>query len=409
MTASSKMKTYGPTVGLIICLTGLPQLSETIYTPALVDIANSLVTTQGKVQWTLSIYFLGFALGVLFWGWYSDRTGRRFAMHSGYLTYIIASLLCAFSVNITMLMGARLLQAFGASVGSVITQAVLRDRFTGKERHKLFSVVGYALGLAPVLGPMIGGFMVHWFEWSANLLLLAVLGIGVISYSWLSLPETLPAENRYQRPHRITTVLSWLLNDHYVMASAYLVGAFNGLLFSYYSEAPFIFINVLHLSSAQYGMLGFVIALGYMVGTTLSHRLNDYYSPHSLIGVGCLLSVIGSSLLVIISTSGLITASHVIMSTTLILSAMFFIFVAFSLSIPNILSTALTDYAHVTGTASSVFGLMYYMFIGLWTFLMGSFQASSVLAMPLYFLAISLSMGAVYLLRQSSWPVKVRS
>lgn len=390
----------GPSVLLVICLTGLAQLSETIYTPALVNMAQSLQISESMAQWTLSIYFAGFALGVLFWGRLSDYIGRRPAMHTGYITYIAASLACTLSLNIGMVMIARFTQAFGASVGSVITQSVLRDCFSGNERHKLFSVVGYALGLAPVLGPLIGGFLVQWYDWSANLLLLAVLGAGLVSYSWLRLPETRVMAPLETVSISLTDVFKSMLKDPYVLTSAFLVSAFNGLLFSYYAEAPFIFIDRLGLTPGFYGMLGIVIAAGYFMGSALSYYLNDYYSTHKLIGLGCFISFTGCALLTIVSMSGLITPAHIIVSTMLVLSSMFFVFVAFSLAIPNILSTALSDYSHITGTASSIFGFIYYALIGVWTMLMGYLHADKTTVMPVYFLAITLSMLIIDHVRQ---------
>lgn len=145
----------GLSIGLLIALVGFPQISETIYTPALPDVANGLSASAYMVEATLAIYFLGFAIGVLLWGIISDYCGRRNAMLVGLLVYGIATLGCASSKSIEILLAWRLLQAFGASVGSVITQTILRDSYDGAERTKLFSVMSGALAFSPAIGPII--------------------------------------------------------------------------------------------------------------------------------------------------------------------------------------------------------------------------------------------------------------
>ena len=82
------MKKYAvPSLLLMIVLVAFPQISETIYTPSLPDISASLGVSNSSVQLTLSIYFIGFAIGVFCWGWLSDFIGRRPAMLGGLLVY----------------------------------------------------------------------------------------------------------------------------------------------------------------------------------------------------------------------------------------------------------------------------------------------------------------------------------
>lgn len=103
-----------PSLLLMIVLVAFPQISETIYTPSLPDIAHALGASNSSVQLTLSIYFVGFALGVFCWGWLSDLTGRRPAMLCGLVVYGIGSLMCFYSESILLLLASRFIQAFGA-------------------------------------------------------------------------------------------------------------------------------------------------------------------------------------------------------------------------------------------------------------------------------------------------------
>lgn len=99
------MKKYAaPSLLLMIVLVAFPQISETIYTPSLPDIAVALGATNSSVQLTLSIYFIGFAIGVFSWGWLSDFIGRRSSMLAGLLVYGMGSLMCFYSESIHLLL-----------------------------------------------------------------------------------------------------------------------------------------------------------------------------------------------------------------------------------------------------------------------------------------------------------------
>ncbi|WP_283808930.1 MFS transporter [Vagococcus allomyrinae] len=120
-----------PSLVLLITLVGFPQLSETIFTPSLPEIATALGVSMSTTQLTMSIYFFAFAFGVFFWGWLSDRVGRRPAMLYGISIYGLGSFLCLVSPTMELLLLARFIQAFGASTGSVTTQTILRESFDG--------------------------------------------------------------------------------------------------------------------------------------------------------------------------------------------------------------------------------------------------------------------------------------
>lgn len=155
-----------PSLWLVICMVGLPQISGTIYSPALVEVTAALKTTNHLVQWSLSIYFIGFAAGVALWGKLSDHIGRRPTILIGLGIYFFFSIFCGLATHISWLLSGRFFQAFGISVGSVITQAIMRDCYKGVERNKIFALVGIVIALAPAVGPVIGGYLTQRFSWS---------------------------------------------------------------------------------------------------------------------------------------------------------------------------------------------------------------------------------------------------
>lgn len=381
-----------PSILLIILLIGFPQISETIYTPALPNIANSLNTSGKLVQWTLSIYFIGFAFGVFYWGRLSDHIGRRPTMLLGLILYGFSSAGCLLSPTIYWLLLARLFQAFGASVGSVITQTMIREAFHGTARQKLFSLIGVALSLTPAIGPFIGGYVNDWFGWKANFLILVILSFILLLYSYMALPETKIKNNDAQKPAKLFDVAFSLCTDKRIIGCTWLVAAINGILFSYYAEGPFIFIRIIGLSPSQYGLLGIFIACAAILGSTISHRLTDYYSGEEIASFGCLLMLMSTICLSGFAFFNLIKNTHVFLSILLIMIPMAgTILGAFGLILPYVLSSALTNYQSVIGTAGACFGLAYYLLIAGLTWLMGLLHSGTILPMPLYFLGLSIS------------------
>ncbi len=394
------LKKTAPSVLLIILLIGFPQISETIYTPALPDITHSLMTSSKLVQWTLSVYFIGFAFGVFYWGSLSDGIGRRPTMLLGILIYSLSTLSCLLSPSITWLLFSRIIQAFGASVGSVIVLTIIREAFADRERLKVFSLVSISLSLTPALGPFIGGYVSQWLGWRANFTVLLMVGLALILYSFIALPETKSTQVQQKKIVKTNKLAIQFIKDPKVLGCIWIVGAINGLLFSYYSEAPFIFIKIIGLTPGQYGWLGILIAVASMLGATISYRLSSYFSSQQIICGGILIMLISASFFSFFTLMGWINSAYVIRSVLLIMLPMAIIIGCFGVVTPAILSNALDNYKSVLGTAGALFGLSYYFLTAGFTWLMGSLHNGSINPMPLYFLALTSSILLVYLFMQ---------
>jgi Bcr/CflA subfamily drug resistance transporter len=388
---------------LLFLLASFPQFSETVYSPALPAIAHALHTDNHWVQWTLSLYFAGFALGVFIWGRLSDHHGRRRAMLAGIGLYTVSSVLCLVAHHIDWLLFARLTQGIGASAGSVLTQIIARESLPDEKRHRFFSSAGFAIAFSIALGPFVGGYLTQWFDWRSNFLLLVIVGILSFAVTWAYLPET---RFPHSGPtHKISAVFRLILQDKYLLGCIWLVAAVNGILFSYYAEAPFIFIQFLHLSESQYGWLGAAIAIAALFGSLCSRRLVKTHSALALIATGCAIMVLGSGLLVSGAVSGWVSANHPMLAVAFVmLPMMMIIFGSFGFVIPMGLSTALKKHQAALGTAGALFGLAYYILIALLTAIMGLIHTGALLPMPVYFLILSLASAIVFygLLRNGS-------
>ncbi|WP_111874403.1 multidrug effflux MFS transporter [Aeromonas bivalvium] len=335
---------------LMVGLMMFPQLVETIYSPVLTQIASQFRVSEGQASQTLSVYFLAFAVGVVCWGRLCDLVGRRPAMLAGLLTYGVGTLLALLANEFEVLLLARVISAFGAAVGSVVTQTMLRDSYQGGELARVFSVMGIALSLSPVLGLVSGGLLAERLGYLGVFSGLLVLAAVLLLVAGRWLPET--------RPAMTLRVALWplacrMMKDGGLWRSALLVALFNTMLFGYYSLAPFLFAG-LGLSTGEFGYSGILLALATLLGSLLNRRLlGAGWSPASLVRLAASLALV-AGLLVWASQDSL-----------WFLLPMMGVVVAFGIAIPNVLSQALLAYREVAGSAGALFGLAYYLLLGL--------------------------------------------
>lgn len=347
-------------LALAIALLMFPQIAQTLYSPALADIGQAFAVEPQQAAQTLSVFFLAFAFGVVVWGRLCDRIGRRPTMLAGLALYTGASILALSVGDFTALLAAQALAAFGAAVGSVVTQTLLRDRFKGAELAQVFSVMGIALAASPAIGLFTGASLVSAFGYRGVVGCLLLLA----SLLWLWCLRTLP-ETRPQNvivPALFETL--WrMLQDLDIWRSTLLVALFNIALFSYYSLGPFVFQR-LGVSARWFGYSGVILALGSGLGAWLNKRLlGRGYSGPRLIRLAAVSALLGGM------------GVWLMQDSVLLVVAMLLVVLAFGMAIPNILGSALVNYGDRLGTAGALFGLLYYLLIGGGLLLVGWSQA----------------------------------
>ncbi|WP_125768499.1 multidrug effflux MFS transporter [Lapidilactobacillus wuchangensis] len=371
-----------PTIGLIIALVGFPQISESIFTPVLPALSQAFKISAQTSQLTMSSYFIGFACGVLFWGRLSDRIGRRPAMSWGIFVYLLGNLGLLLVNQFSLLMAARLLQAFGAAAGSVVTQTIMRESFSGVRGEKVFAQVSAAMALSPALGPLIGGALQTYFgnyrSVFAALIMMAVLLLLAVGWR---LPETRSEQLQQQPTIAWTKVAQRMLTSPQVWVYCLIISGINGVLFSYYAEAPFIFIDHFGMSAVQYGWLGMVVAAASIVGATIANHLAGKLAPSKVAGSGLLLALIGASMMALVANL-----------VVPLLIAIFIVFCGLNITLPIALNQALVGFEDVIGTASGLLSFVYYLVISALTFLMSAMHDGTVAALPHYVVLLVVAM-----------------
>ena len=376
-----------PASWLIVLIAGLPQLSETVYTPSLPEIAHALSVTESMAEYTLTIYLLSFAFGILFWGKLSDSVGRKPCVLGGLSVFILGCTGCYFSTTITMLMVSRFVQAFGGSIGSVLGQAIVRDAFHGPALGRMYAIFGSSLAIFPALGPVVGGWIAQQYGWYNIFVFLIMFALILMALVFFRLPETLHPHQR--QCHAIVKVARQMLADKKVVGLGLMVAGCNGINFSFFAEGSFYLIEQLGLSPSQYGLCFIALATSTMCGGLLSKYLHHFHHSSTLQNYGlrivCTFTTL-FSILILLGVGTMLPSKWMIALTLLLQMGTAFGMV---ISNGNSLAMALVDYKWCTGTASSLFGFFYYMVTSLITLGMGLLHNGTLYPMPLYFCAIS--------------------
>ncbi|WP_203640301.1 multidrug effflux MFS transporter [Levilactobacillus andaensis] len=375
-----------PSLGLIIALVGFPQISESIFTPVLPQLQRAFAVSANRVQLTMSTYFVAFAIGVLIWGQLADKWGRRPAMLAGIAVYLLGNCGLYLSGSFLPFLDWRLVQAFGASAGSVVTQTIMRESFSGITGAKIFARTSAAMALAPAFGPLIGGLVQTYLGYRSVFATLVAMAVAVGLYALSRLPETRPVQIATPSVNQ-RKLVGRLLTDPVVWGYGILIGGINGILFSYYAEAPFIFMTHFGYSAVRYGWLGLVLASASLLGAVIVNAALNFWSPERVAVAGLLLSVVAGS--------GLLTAA-IFQSALAMIGGIFLTFLGLNITLPNALNRALVGYEAVMGSASGWFSLGYYLLVSAVTYGMSCVHNGSIVTLPVYMLVISVVMLAVY-------------
>ncbi|AVO52219.1 Bcr/CflA family multidrug efflux MFS transporter [Ectopseudomonas mendocina] len=254
-------------------LSAFGPLAIDFYLPSFPTLAHQFATDVEHVQLSLAAYFVGIALGQLFYGPLADRFGRRVPLLIGVTLFALASLACALAPSLEWLIGARFVQALGGCAGMVITRAVVRDLCDPLTSAKVFSQLVLVMGLAPILAPLGGGLLLNTLGWPwifhslalfAGLCLLAVL---------LWLPETRP---QHLQPAPLSGAFGQyraLLGNAPFMGYSLAGGVAMAGMFAYIAGSPFVFIELYGVPAEHYGWLFGSNAAGFVIMAQVNARL----------------------------------------------------------------------------------------------------------------------------------------
>lgn len=337
---------------LLAALSAVGPLTTDMYLPSLPDIARQLDASTAQVQLTISAYLIGFAVGQILYGPISDRHGRKPVLLGGIALYCVASLACALSNSIEMLIVARAFQALGGSGGIVLTRAIVRDIYSGAHAGRELSLIGSVMALAPVLAPILGGLIQTGFGWRATFLTLVAAGLAGSAIVWSLLPETL--STRAAEPVSIASVLrSYRViarNRAYLAYLAITSASYAGL-FAWISGSAFVLQDLYGLAPFDFGVAFALGSIGYMTGSAFAARLVVRVGLDGVLGLGGCACAAGGLAMVAAVALGLTSSISLVLPVAVYLAGL-------GMVLPQGIAGAMTPFPERAGAASSLFGFM---------------------------------------------------
>lgn len=375
-----------PLLTLISIFLMMQSLSTDMYVASFPSLANYFDVPASAVQMTLSIFVIGFGTAQLAVGPLSDRFGRRPILLGGLALYLIASVLCAFSPSIWLLIAARLLQALGCCSTFIIGRAIIRDAYAPENGMLIMVRASSWLSLTPLLGPIIGSYFEVWFGWRATFVFHALVSACLLTAVFLRLPET----NANKNPNA-TNITGLLASYREVLGTrvfwAYaLPGALSyGSIFTFISGASMVLIRILNLPVTWFGYCFSFGTLGYMLATMLCQRLLRKMNAGAAFRIGTILSLAAGLLFF----GCVITGIH---HWTIVVATMFLTFGAHGINSPISQAGAVSPFPTQAGTAAGLSGGLYMVM----AFIIGSFVGGTYNG-TLYPLAILALMNGILL------------
>jgi DHA1 family bicyclomycin/chloramphenicol resistance-like MFS transporter len=255
--------------------------------PAFHAVAAALGASEFEMQQTISIYLVAYAAMSLLHGPLSDAYGRRIVILGGVLGFALASVGCALAPTIGWLLFFRALQGVCIGAGLIVGRALTRDLFDGAQALKVQSLITLFFSVAPVVAPVVGGFVYTLAGWRAVFWFLALYGAALLLLCVRVLPETHPPGMRTRFvPRALFATYREILGDGRYLLLALSTGFNFGAFFLYISSAPAFVERILGLGTFDYAWFFGPCILGMMIGATLANRLAGRATARGTVKLG---------------------------------------------------------------------------------------------------------------------------
>lgn len=355
-------------VGLVVLLgslTAISPMSIDMYLPAFPALQADLATDAASVERTLSVFFIGLAVGQLLYGPASDRHGRRLPLLAGLALYTIASAGCALAGSIGQLQAWRALQAFGGCAGVVTARAVVRDVFGPREAARVLSSLLLVMGVAPILAPIVGGWVLAALGWRALFGVLFAFGLVLWIATARALPDTAPEQRVVTLTvGSVAAAFARVAREPRFRRAALACACGSCVLFAYISSAPLLFIGMIGLTPSAFTFVFAGNAAGLIGASQFNRLLLRREETAVILWRALLLQALAAVALVA-------AASFTAPSLLTIGLPLLLVVLLLGLVLPNATALALAPFDRDAGTASALLGALQYGLPGLATLAIG--------------------------------------
>ena len=337
-------------LGMLIALTAIAPISIDMFLPSMPQMAEDFQTSDGSVSLAVTLFLFAFAGSQLVYGPASDRWGRRPVMFAGLTLYVAGGLVALFAVSVETLVAGRVIQGLGGGAGPAIASAIIIDVYKKERALKALAAMTVVTALAPMLAPIVGGFLHDAYGWrSVFVTLVGVGAVLTIGYGVL-IPET----NEFRDPNALR--VGRMFGNYRTLWTTPVFAAhalLMALLFSgqlvFISTSSFVLVDDLGLSERLYGFSFGLVAFGIMVGATASRHLAGTWTARRIVLTAAVFGGVSSSAMAAMALAGF-------EGVAFILVPMIFVAGATGMSGPAARASALTPFPQMAGLAAALMG-----------------------------------------------------
>ena len=337
-----------PKMTTLVLLTSLSVLSLNMFLPSLKQIAAEYDVEYGLVSLALGGYLAMSAVLQMILGPLSDMIGRRPVMLGGFAVFVAASVGCALAENVWVFLGFRMAQCM-VGVGMVLSRAVVRDIAPKEEAARLLGIMGTAMALAPLLGPVFGGYLDEWFGWRSTFWFFAMAGVVLLLLIWSDMGETNAATSSGFSAHfrSYPELFSERLFWAYCALLVFSVGGF----YVFLGGAPQVGEEAYGLTPGLLGIGMGSISGGFMIGNIVSTRMAPHWGIVKLMVLGRWAATLGP-----LAALGLIMLglSH----PAVMFAGAIFVGFGNGLTLPGANAGVMSVAPHLAGSASGLSGAL---------------------------------------------------
>lgn len=376
-------------------LSAFSLLTFDLYQPSLPYITSFFGTTHSLSQLTLSIYLLVFGVTQLIWGPLIDHFGRRRLLPASLLLGVVASFICVFAPNISVLIFGRAMQGFALCCANLIAFSSSRDFEDPVERAKVLSYISMIVAISPIFAPVIGSLVFTYFGWQSNFVLMAGIGIVLFIQSRRVLCESpfwTPPQYPFSIKEAIKSYKVLLPSSTIWCGSMIMMFSFTAVMLTVINSS-YLIIDKLGFSPLGFGIIFVFNGLNIIVGNYLGIWLRDRLNMALTIYLGNWLIILGG--LAMLITSTLYGFSLPVLSFALIAN------LGISVSAPPTMSLVLSDFTENTGTAVALINTVRMFGSSILSMVTGYFLMLNLNALPIGLIACGL--GALFF----SWQFKL--
>lgn len=284
-------------IGLLALLSAFPPLSTDMYLAAIPLLVETWHKPLAMVNLTLVCFFVTYCGFLLIYGPLSDRYGRRRPLLVGISLYVVASLFCALANSVETMILARTLQGAGAASASAIALAISKDLFTGQIRQRVFIQIGIIVAAAPMLAPVIGGWIIELSSWRLVFVVQSLMG-GVTLVGVLRMAETLKVPTTEPLSRAIFSYFRLFSNPRYILLA--LTYAVMGVpFFAFIAASSDIYITRLGYTERQYGYFFALNSAAFMIAPLAFSKIVKHIPLMKLLPFGYLGMMCSASLMTV--------------------------------------------------------------------------------------------------------------